>query len=112
MYADTITQSMQGTIDSTNERRAKQMAYNDRHGIVPQPLNKKVSSTAFGQYNTKEEQPTVAAEALTKYSSPEQIRKGVAELKKKMLKASKELDFITAAQYRDEMRALERLLDK
>jgi len=112
MYADTITQSMQGTIDSTNERRAKQMAYNDRHGIVPQPLNKKVSSTAFGQYNTKEEQPTVAAEALTKYSSPEQIRKGVAELKKKMLKASKEMDFITAAQYRDEMRALERLLDK
>ena len=112
MYADTITQSMQGTIDSTNERRAKQMAYNDRHGIVPQPLNKKVSSTAFSQYNTKEEQPTVAAEALTKYSSPEQIRKGVAELKKKMLKASKELDFITAAQYRDEMRALERLLDK
>lgn len=112
MYADTITQSMQGTIDSTNERRAKQMAYNDRHGIVPQPLNKKVTSTAFGQYNTKEEQPTVAAEALTKYSSPEQIRKGVAELKKKMLKASKELDFITAAQYRDEMRALERLLDK
>ena len=112
MYADNITRSMQGTIDSTNERRAKQLAYNTAHGIVPKPLNKKVSSNAFGNYTIKEDDVTMVAELSTKYSSPEQIKKGIADLKKKMQKASKELDFISAAQFRDQMRALERMLDK
>lgn len=112
MYADTVTQSMQGTIDSTNERRAKQIAYNAAHGITPKPLNKKLSSNVLGTYTPKDDEVTIAAEMKGKYNSPEQIKKAVAETKKKMLKASKELDFLTAAQYRDEMRALERLLEE
>ena len=112
MYADTITQSMQGTIDSTNERRTKQIAYNTAHGITPKPLNKKLSSNVLGTYTPKDDEVTIAAEMKGKYNSPEQIKKAVAEAKKKMLKASKELDFLTAAQYRDEMRALERLLEE
>jgi excinuclease ABC subunit B len=112
MYADTVTQSMQGTIDSTNERRAKQIAYNAAHGITPKPLNKKLSSNVLGTYTPKDDEVTIAAEMKGKYNSPEQIKKAVAETKKKMLKASKELDFLMAAQYRDEMRALERLLEE
>lgn len=111
MYADTITRSMQGTIDSTNERRAKQLAYNVAHGIIPKALDKKVQGVGFSQY-TQDPMEKIVAEAEVRYASPEQMKKGVAELKKKMMKASKELDFIAAAQYRDEMRALEKLLQE
>ncbi|MCQ2205040.1 MAG: excinuclease ABC subunit UvrB [Bacteroidales bacterium] len=116
MYADKITPSMEATINSTNERRAKQMAYNERNNITPQALNKKLTSNLLTQTaNVKEyaEERTgqlAVAEKEVEYTSKPQIEKAIAVAKKNMKKASKELDFIAAAQYRDEMKALEEKL--
>lgn len=112
MYGDTITASMKATIDSTNKRKAKQLAYNEAHGIVPKALNKQITSNSLSKGYESEEQNKVdvAAEPEQKYTSPEQIKKSIAQNKKLMQAASKEMDFITASQYRDEMRRLEALL--
>ena len=115
MYADKITPSMKATIDSTNERRAKQMAYNERNHITPKALNKALTNNLLTQTaNVKEyaeiaKQEAQVAEAETKYTSKEQIEKAIATAQKNMKKAAKELDFIAAAQFRDEMMALEKL---
>ncbi len=116
MYADKITPSMQATIDSTNMRRAKQMAYNEANNITPQALNKALVSNLLTQtagvknYNEAESVQNIAAEPEKEYSSKSQIEKAIATAQKNMKKAAKELDFIAAAQYRDEMRALEERL--
>ncbi|MCQ2226707.1 MAG: excinuclease ABC subunit UvrB [Bacteroidales bacterium] len=116
MYADKITPSMQATIDSTNMRRAKQMAYNEANNITPQALNKALVSNLLtqtaGVKNYKEEESVgnIAAEPEMEYASKSQIEKAIAAAQKNMKKAAKELDFIAAAQYRDEMRALEERL--
>lgn len=111
MYADEITRSMKGTIDSTNARRAKQLAYNEAHGITPKPLNKKLSNSGLSQvsqsYKTEEQKNMIAAEAAAPYNTEQEIKKAIEETKRLMKKAAKDLDFISAAQYRDEMRLLE-----
>lgn len=114
MYADKITASMKATIDSTNERRAKQMAYNEAHGIVPQALNKKLggnllvqSQPSSSMYEESEANGKSVAEPVAEYTSVAQLEAAIATAKKNMKKASKELDFIAAAQYRDEMQKLE-----
>ena len=118
MYADTVTQSMQKTIDETNRRREKQLKYNTEHNITPQPLIKSVESimgqTSVASGKDKKSQAyaesteiNVAADPVVQYMSEEQLKKAIAQTRKKMEEAVKELDFIEAAHYRDELFALE-----
>ncbi|GAF05807.1 excinuclease ABC subunit UvrB [Saccharicrinis fermentans] len=115
MYADVITKSMQKTIDSTNHRREKQLRYNEEHGITPQQIHKKHTGVlgrgaAEEKAYVEPEGIDVAADPVVSYMSKEGLEKAVEKTKKAMQKASKELDFITAAQYRDEMFKLQKLL--
>ena len=112
MYADKITKSMQATIDETNYRREKQIQYNKEHGKQPQALNKKISEALVGRTkdfpDTKYTQKEIlkqATEQKQKFSS-EEIGKLITEKQKAMEAAAKNLDFITAARLRDEIKAL------
>ena len=113
MYADKITKSMQATIDETNYRREKQIQYNERHGIVPKALNKKISETLVGRSKdfpdakyTQKEILKQATEQKQKHST-EEIERIIAKKQKEMEAAAKNLDFITAARLRDEIKALQ-----
>jgi excinuclease ABC subunit B len=110
MYADKITNSMQKTIDDTNYRREKQMAYNALHGLEPMALNKSLGS-ALGNnsVSTKyfEDKVAKAAEPESLYLSKPEIEKKIRETRKAMEKAAKDLDFIQAARLRDEIQALQ-----
>ncbi len=120
-YADNVTDSMQRTIDETNRRRAIQMAYNEEHGITPQTvwrsreeiLAKKTILDVRGKKElayVEPEEPSLAADPVLGYLTREQIERMIAETEDKMKKAAKELDFISAAQYRDEVFALKKQL--
>lgn len=121
-YADKITESMQKTIDETHRRRSIQMAYNEKHGITPQTISRtreeilsRKSILDIREGNKKayiEKEPTaaLAADPVLNYASRDQIERMIADTEKKMKEAAKELDFITAAQYRDEMLALKKRL--
>ena len=114
MYADTITDSMRKTIDETARRRAKQMAYNEAHGIVPKTIVKAIDNslgtlkgTQPVPYSQSDLSSSMAAESQVVYMSKEQIQKAIAQAKKNMEKAVKEMDFLAAAKYRDEMLELQ-----
>ena len=114
MYADKITDSMQRTIDDTNYRREKQMNYNKAHNITPQPLHKKIENslskspiTEF-RYDPSFKERT-AAEAQSVYLSAKELEKKIKETRKLMETAAKDLDFVKAAQYRDELKKLQEL---
>ncbi len=114
MYADSITRSMQQTIDETNRRRDKQMKYNEEMGITPSQIVKKTGSilTGFGKkgVNVKAyieaDKPDVAADPVVKYMSVDALEKTIDKTRKNMEKAAADLDFIEAARYRDELAAL------
>ena len=113
MYADKITQSMQKTIDETNYRREKQIAYNAKHGQVPKALNKGLNSvlnqnSVSTQYYENKE--LKAAEPESEYLTKPEIEKKIRDKRKDMEKAAKELDFMQAAKLRDEVKALQNLL--
>ncbi|MGE3550550.1 MAG: excinuclease ABC subunit UvrB [Geobacter sp.] len=108
MYADTITRSMQGCIDETERRRAKQLAYNVEHGITPETVKKGMRTIL----ESIEEQDYAAvpqvAETLGDYGGDlRQVPKLVKKLRKEMLAAAKELDFEKAAELRDRIKSLE-----
>jgi excinuclease ABC subunit B len=110
MYGDKITASMQKTIDETNYRREKQINYNTKHGLEPKALNKSLGSALAGnsvstQYY--ENQVLKAAEPESEYLSKPEIEKKIREKRKAMEKAAKDLDFMQAAKYRDEIKALQ-----
>ncbi len=120
-YADKVTDSMQKTIDETNRRRAIQMEFNEKHGITPKTLSKtreeilsKKSILDIRQGESKiyiePEKPTIAADPIIGYMDNDQIKELIKETEGKMKKAAKELDFITAAQYRDEINLLKKKL--
>lgn len=121
MYADTITDSMQRTIDETNRRREKQMAYNVAHGITPTPLNKPASgsfsdlegkgSNLSKAYLEKQE-ISAAADPIMQYMGTEELNKAIVQSRRNMEKAAMELDFFSAAKFRDELFALEALLNQ
>ncbi|RQO35256.1 excinuclease ABC subunit B [Chryseobacterium sp. KBW03] len=112
MYADKITKSMQATLDETEYRRAKQMKYNEDHGLKPTALNKKISENLVGrskdfpdQKYTQKEIMQKVAETKATYAS-EDIEKMITQKQKEMEAAAKSLDFIKAAKLRDEITAL------
>ena len=120
MYADRITESMQKTIDETNRRREKQLKYNEEHGITPQQIKKArkmtdlINANAEAHTETRAyvepEEKTVAADPVVEYMTRDQLEKSIAHTRKLMQEAAKKLDFIEAAQYRDEMMRMEELL--
>ena len=113
MYADKITGSMQLTIDETTRRREKQITYNTQHGITPKQINKKIDETlskkavASYQYNTAVQK---AAEQDLQYLPKGEIEKRIRDKRKQMEEAAKDLDFIAAAQLRDEIKILKEQL--
>ncbi len=119
-YADKLTNSMKETIDETNRRRSIQIAYNEKHGIIPRTVSKTreeiLSQGSIldirGGKNAyiEPEAPSIAADPVVGYMNREQIEKLMAETERKMKKAAKELDFISAAQFRDELFALKKRL--
>ena len=110
MYADKITKSMQKTIDETNYRREKQIAYNVAHNVTPKALNKSLDSVlsknSVSTYHFEKEEMR-AAEPDMDYLTKEQIEKLIHTKRKDMEKAAKELDFMQAAKLRDEIKALQ-----
>ncbi|RUT78294.1 excinuclease ABC subunit UvrB [Ancylomarina longa] len=117
MYADKITKSMQETIDSTNHRREKQLAYNSKYGISPKQIQRSKKSILEQGYRVVEnaysgpESVEIAADPIIQYMSKSSLEKSIEKTKKAMQKAAKELDFLQAAQYRDEMYKLQKLLE-
>jgi excinuclease ABC subunit B len=108
MYADKITNSMQKTIDETIYRREKQIAHNTKNNITPLALNKSLGNVlSNNSVSTKytEKQIAKAAEPESLYLTKPEIEKKIRELRKQMEKAAKELDFMQAAQFRDEIKA-------
>lgn len=122
-YADKITGSMQRTIDETNRKREKQMAYNIKHGITPRQIIKSTDAimgqTVVADSRKEQEKAYVeknsagiAADPVVQYMNSQAIRETIEKTKKEMQKAAKALDFIEAARLRDEMKGLEKLLEK
>ena len=114
MYADKMTDSMAKTISETNRRREKQLAYNEAHGITPTAIIKgernSFSKVEPNAYIEPEVMNGIAADPVVQYMSRAALEKAIAKTKKAMQDAAKKLEFLEAAQYRDELMKLEDLL--
>lgn len=112
MYADTITRSMQETIDETHYRREKQMEYNLEHGITPSQIRKNTESVLTGTTRAyiEDETALAAADPLIPYMSRPALEKLLQQTKSQMQKAAKQMEFLEAARLRDEMFKIEEQL--
>jgi excinuclease ABC subunit B len=110
MYADRVTQSMQQCIDETNRRRKIQQAYNKRHGITPQTIQKDITRIFDSGNEKKDTAIDHVAQAIEAYKSLDDIDSAVNSLKKQMNEAAKDLEFEKAANLRDQIRALQELI--
>ena len=123
MYADTITASMQQTIDETLRRREKQIHYNETHGITPKQIVKNTSEMSLTQENRPDVRELrrallvsgtdmdIAADPIIERMTRPQLEKSIAEVTRLMKEAAKNLDFLQAAQYRDEVIRLQKELE-
>lgn len=122
MYADKITQSMQYTIEETERRRKKQIEYNFKHNITPTQAGKKALDKPMSNmevsYNGKlvkayvdGDITSIAADPVTQYMNKDELKKQLTQIKSAMLRAAKELDFNEAARLRDEMFAIEKMIE-
>ncbi|MDD3189508.1 MAG: excinuclease ABC subunit UvrB [Fermentimonas sp.] len=117
-YADKITQSMQMTIDETNRRREKQMQYNEEHGIIPMQIRKGHSSALSKEYKStieakayiEPDYSSLAAEPISEYATKDDLKIKIEQTRKAMLAAAKKLEFLEAAQLRDQLAMLENML--
>lgn len=123
MYADKITNSMQITIDETNRRRDIQIAYNLEHGITPRTVGKSreeiMEQTSVVDFKggvqkayVENEMATLAADPIVQYMTKPDLKKSIDNTKKDMLAAAKNMDFLLAAKLRDEMFALEKMMEE
>lgn len=122
MFADQITESMQKAIDETNRRRRIQMNYNRENNIQPRTITKSktdifgqtrvADSSRTGKFYVEPGASNVAADPVVQYMNNDQLKKLMDQTRKKMEKAAKELDFIQAARFRDDLMDLEKLLGK
>jgi excinuclease ABC subunit B len=122
MYADKVTESMRVTIEETNRRRDKQMAYNTEHGIIPKTIGKSreaiIEQTSVMDfkggvqkaYIEKEMTDSLAADPIVQYMTKPELQKSIDKTKKDMVTAAKDMDFLLAAKLRDEMYALEKIM--
>lgn len=119
LYADKITRSMAACIEATNHRREVQLRYNQEHGITPTAIRKErnlgtLAGIAQGQeqraYVETQAPITAVADPITQYMSADQLKKSIEHTRRQMQEAAKRLDFIEAAQYRDELLRMEELL--
>ena len=115
MYADRITKSMQLTIDETSRRRQKQLKYNEEHNITPQSITRRTTSALGSQHPQEKfyvepEQMNIAADPIVQYMTPKALEKTIERTRKQMTEAAKKLEFIEAAQYRDDLIKLEQRL--
>ena len=129
MYADTITESMQKTIDETDRRRMKQLKYNEEHGITPQQIVKAISTSlapdsrdlspdakeirlsAYPALSMDKQTGAMAADPIVGRMTRQQLEKSIENTQALMKQAAKDLDFIQAAQYRDELLRLQQELE-
>ncbi len=114
MYADKVTDSMQKTIEETGRRREKQLRFNEKHKILPTQIVKSKRPIMSGSVIQPKayagpEEVTIAADPVVRYMDKPALMKTIENVKSKMKKAAKELDFIEAARLRDEMYELEKL---
>ena len=117
LYADKVTKSMRKAIDETDRRRAKQQAHNEKHGITPQGLNKKITDimdVGDGERKPSAAEKILVAEGLADYKvkSPAEIAKQIKELESQMLEYAKNLEFEKAAELRDKVQQLHEQLIK
>lgn len=123
MYADKMTRSMQATIDQTNRKREKQIAYNIANNITPTQIKKSIEAihgqtsvadtrAKASKFYVEKESIDIAADPVVGYMTKEQLQKAIIATRKEMEKSAKSLDFIDAARLRDEMLGLEKLLQE